>query len=783
MGKVDAVFPANDSHYAYFVPQTYDSKDPVLIVDGKASGFGGQQPVFTADGTLLLTISFDGDNTGVLANGKSVYRGASVNKIIAAPVGHRWAAIAQRPGANGMGVTLLVIDGKEIPGSEYVQDVWFSPDTKRYAAVCHNPYGRNPYFMLVDGNRGADYAGISNQPPTWTADSSRLLFSGSDGTQSVTVVIEKGEESVYPANAESLCVADRGNTFAWLTRDNRRRSYSVVIDDNSVLPQGVYPMGAVTLSPDGSRYAFIVGPVGRNEITGIVLDGQSLSGVAPGYFGLWNPMRTIATTQPQPTRPEFVFSPDSKHVAYIGRTNAAPRGAMLLDGKVVFTSERAVYYPTFTPDNQHFVWVAEEPHPGSTPDTVLYVDGQEAVRANGFFFQQLPGSFDMSADGKVTFLAVDGDVAKRYEITPAADVTVATLLEKGTTAVAAAPKIAPPVASSATATPTPTTATTPTPSVPRPAAGGGEDLAWNTLERRPELWPTACALKTDTRFQDGTIVRAGTKVAVVELAANAVTVSASGGAYTFEVGPNDTDVLDVARAAWAQLTPDQRNLTYATLLQRPDLWPYRVHATVGFEVGGRTVRPNDPLLFLKVVQNQLLVRIEGTDIAVNLQPQETDLIKQARALLADEHGAPGRLLEELAGKLVSPLDGRPVALDANARPKYVVLYMGAAWCGPCRQFSPQLVKLLKDKAPKSEDVALIYLSGDKTPAERKGYVTKLGIAWPTLPYTNSGQLPAFSTLFGTTIPQLVVTDRHGKVVVDSAKVGTARALQQLSTLL
>jgi len=312
---------------------------------------------------------------------------------------------------------------------------------------------------------------------------------------------------------------------------------------------------------------------------------------------------------------------------------------------------------------------------------------------------------------------------------------------------------------------------------------GGEDLTWAMLARRPELRPSTCTVNRDYNFAGGATVRAGTKVNIRKLNAGDIALSTLDGEINFIAAANETNALEVARAAWMELTPAQRELTYAALLQRMDIWPYRVKSAIAFEAAGHKVRAGDPLLFLRVDQGQLLVGIEGTNVTTNLPPQETDLITQARAILADERGAPGRLLEELAGKLVNPIDGKPTSLDPDARPKYVVLYFGASWCGPCQQFSPQLVKLLRGKAPKSADVALIYISNDRTPAGMKAYVTKLGIAWPTIRYSNTGQLPAFSVLFGQGIPQLVVTDRHGKVVVESAKVGLARAMAQLCELL
>ena len=56
-------------------------------------------------------------------------------------------------------------------------------------------------------------------------------------------------------------------------------------------------------------------------------------------------------------------------------------------------------------------------------------------------------------------------------------------------------------------------------------------------------------------------------------------------------------MLGVAREAYAKLTPKQRELTCALLVQRKDLWPYRVKITRSFDLArGKTVRAGDEVL-------------------------------------------------------------------------------------------------------------------------------------------------------------------------------------------
>lgn len=785
MLSASPVFSADESRYAYPIGQTFETGKQMLVLDGKDAGYLGQQPVFTADGSTLLTIGYEPGRSGVLANGKVVYPG-SIKKLIASPAGRSWAAIATKmPQGGGLPVTILVIDGREVADTAYAQEVWFSPDGKRYAALCRNPYGNHPTIMVVDG-KGGEFTRIDANPPQWTFDSSRVVYTGGMDQDNVVVV----GEDVYPYKGalSGVFLPAAGNTHAFVTADNGTRTYSVVVGDKSVLPGGVYPVSTFLFSPDGSRYGYLVGPIGRGETTGIVIDGAIQPGITPGFFRQWISERQDALTP-------MVFSPDSKHVAFVGRTGGSPRHSVFIDGRRIQADIPSIpTYPAFTPDSAHFFWTIPEGPRAST----LYVDGEQAVRANASFFSDVQATFAVDEDGTAAFLAEDGDNARRYRIIPGTATSVATLLETGTAVASATPPqqqpkpppaaARPPVPAAPAVAATPASSARPAARPPAPAhasppAAPPAPLVWADLVRRPETRPLTCTVNRDYKFQGGSAVRAGTKVNVLELRGGDLVVGTPDGRLNFGAKPEETDVLAVANAAWAALTPAQRELTYAALLRRQDLWPYNLKLLVPLDIDNRKTRVGEPVLFLGVEGSQLLVRFTDANVAFNVDAAQTDLMAQAREGIENEPLRAGRLLEEFAGKLVSPLDGRAVSLDAAARPKYVVLYRGAGWCGPCQQFSPLLVKLIQEKAPKPEDVTFLYISADNSPGEAKAYVTKLGIAWPTLYYRSRDQLPAFAPLFGDAIPQLIVTDRHGKILVDSARIGQQRALTQLQQML
>ena len=310
------------------------------------------------------------------------------------------------------------------------------------------------------------------------------------------------------------------------------------------------------------------------------------------------------------------------------------------------------------------------------------------------------------------------------------------------------------------------------------------ELSWSSLVGRPDLWPAQCTVNRAIKFKQGGSVHAGQQLKVVELQPTRVLVTSLDGRMRFAVKPEDTDILQLAGGGLDRLSPAQRELTYATILRRKDLWPYRVALTEPIELGGGvSLRRGENLILIGVEQDQILVGSEQLNTSFDVAPTQTDLMVQARRFAQDQAGAPGRMWEDLDGKLVDAVSGTPAAFDKQARPRYLAFYRGAGWCAPCREFSPSLVRVYNELKPQHPGLEVIFISADHSSAEMRAYAKEAGFPWRAVPANRVAELHLISPLFGDAIPQLVVTDRHGEVLIDSAQVTRPVALRKLEALL
>ncbi len=421
---MNPVFGDDDARFAYNAGKVENYQEQMLIVDGRDAGYSGFSPVFTADGKYLLSIR-PSPNTAVLVDGKpAITTKISVDKIIVAPVGPRWGAIVRTKLVNSMGVGTFFLEGKEVSGTDGAKTAWFSPDGKHYAVACMNDASRAA-FMVVDGKAGEEFQSVTDSLVTWTPDGSKFIYTAVNGGRNFVVVNNEAFAVEGLKGYKPFVMPDVGNRYGYATYDGSNRIFTMFIDGKSVLLPNVNPVNdSFIFSAEGSRYGYLYSGIGRSDITGIAVDGVPVEGLGPIYFSKWVPSTLVADA--------ILFSRDGKHVAYLA-TGADPRTrGIYLDGKLAAPKSRALYFPTFTPDSQHFLYAADEAAavPGQVPPIAVYVDGREAVRANGYFFASSPGTWTMDEKGMVTFFAADGNQVKRYQITPAAETSVATMISE-----------------------------------------------------------------------------------------------------------------------------------------------------------------------------------------------------------------------------------------------------------------------------------------------------------------------------------------------------------------
>ncbi len=340
-------------------------------------------------------------------------------------------------------------------------------------------------------------------------------------------------------------------------------------------------------------------------------------------------------------------------------------------------------------------------------------------------------------------------------------------------------------------------------------AATAQELNWTELANRPDLWPTQCTLKTTIKFEGGASVQPGEKAEVRDFKGNEVNLRTTDGKTYFAAEPDETDVLDVARAAYAKLTPKQRTLTYPLIVQRKELWPYRVTITRSFDLApGKTVQTGEQVLVKDVQPGKVDVVSEKLNARFAVAMPATDLMAQARKFVEDDQAGPrllamqkaaeekwlaeqqakaaaikaeGRVAVELEGKLVNSLTGQPEPLNTNAWPRYFVFLRGQSSCPITRNFAPTFIRYCNGIKSSHPEVEVVYLTIESLPDTLK-FAKELGFDWRTVTYEET-TMSSVNPYIDGRIPQLIVMDRTGKVLANGIQSTAPAALQQLDALL
>lgn len=125
--------------------------------------------------------------------------------------------------------------------------------------------------------------------------------------------------------------------------------------------------------------------------------------------------------------------------------------------------------------------------------------------------------------------------------------------------------------------------------------------------------------------------------------------------------------------------------------------------------------------------------------------------------------------EWFAGKMPETLinaSGKSIDTAQALKGKIVAFYFSASWCGPCRGFTPTLVKFYKQVA-KKKNVEIVFISSDKTEKDMKAYMKKM--PWLAVPFNAQARNAFKKEMQVRGIPTLIVFDENGKIISKNAR--------------
>jgi len=148
------------------------------------------------------------------------------------------------------------------------------------------------------------------------------------------------------------------------------------------------------------------------------------------------------------------------------------------------------------------------------------------------------------------------------------------------------------------------------------------------------------------------------------------------------------------------------------------------------------------------------------------------------------------------GNLAEKLDGHLVVLDNNGtfKPytaslkdvKYLAIYHSAAWCAPCKIFTPKLVKFYNDFKPSHPNFELVFVSHDPGVTDMLGYMKDDAMTWPAVRFEDIDATKVNDTDPQGGMPDLILTDASGKVLSDTFQgdnfVGPDKVLDDIKSI-
>lgn len=332
-GNIVAIlrFSLDSKHLAY----TAGSKDRkyYAVADETESKLydGVYFPTFSPDGNRFAFIA----KIGPIENQKSTV-------VVEGKEGKYYDSIVDSfefsPDSNHIGYEVhqnnqedfIVIDQKEDSKYDNVGNLIFSPDSKRYA---YRATKDNKVFVVLDGQEGNKYDGINSL--LFSSDGKQLVYKAKKliNGQEKGVLVRNGKESQLFDDVFPLDFSPDSTKLAYVVKE-KGTTASVYINDKEIAKYNTLLGG--TFSPDSERFAF----------TAVNKEGKAFAIVDNKEFSI----------SPKSILTKFVFSPDSKHIAFV--VQKEKNASIMLDG-IEGKSFDYVSEPKFSEDSRNLIYNAK----------------------------------------------------------------------------------------------------------------------------------------------------------------------------------------------------------------------------------------------------------------------------------------------------------------------------------------------------------------------------------------------------------------------------------------
>ncbi len=154
---------------------------------------------------------------------------------------------------------------------------------------------------------------------------------------------------------------------------------------------------------------------------------------------------------------------------------------------------------------------------------------------------------------------------------------------------------------------------------------------------------------------------------------------------------------------------------------------------------------------------------ELTTELASIKSEEVTPAKSESATASKPKGNGSQALIKQIGPNLVNAQGKPVTSAMLADKDYVLVYYSASWCGPCRAFTPDLVKFHEDYAKKG-NFEVILMSSDRSEGDMTQYMVDGKMPWLAVPYDKRGNVSLAPGHNVTGIPHLALMDKEGNLV-------------------